>query len=116
MVSGVLYLLADRYLIPHVEIENVNAAVTQVADATNSSAVEKVSLVTSQESEETSAEAVADDWNYISLIAFTARIRLVRPTLVTPAWACRSAKRWSQRRVARLAVNRMERARALRLS
>ena len=61
-VSSVLYFLADRYLIEHVEITNVSAAVaeTTVADLPQvTSVVENVSL-------DTPATIFADDWNYQS--------------------------------------------------
>ncbi len=71
-VSSVLYFLADRYLIEHVEITNVSAAVaeTTVADLPQvTSVVENVSL-------DTPATIFADDWNYQS-DAFTISINEV---------------------------------------
>jgi exopolysaccharide biosynthesis protein len=78
-VGGILYLLADRYLIEHVEITNVSAAAaetTGTAIPQTVSSVENVSLLTSQESADTSTAVLADDWNYQSE-AFTISIRQV---------------------------------------
>ncbi len=72
-VSGTLYLLADRYLIEHVQISNVNAAAitaTEVVGSTTSSV--SLGTTTSQAaSASTTASAssgtvTADDWNYQS--------------------------------------------------
>jgi exopolysaccharide biosynthesis protein len=77
-LSSISYLLADRYLIEHVEIANVNAItaeVTATALPQASSGVGSVSLLTSQSSSNLSPtqEAAAssqtvtsDDWNYQS--------------------------------------------------
>jgi exopolysaccharide biosynthesis protein len=75
-ISGILYLLADRYLIEHVEIANVNvAAATQTALPPTFSLEGSVSMVSAQSSsnsvptqaEVSSTESVtADDWNYQS--------------------------------------------------
>ena len=71
-VSGILYLLADRYLIEHVEITNVNAAAAETTNATlpqAASVVENASL-------DTPATIFVDDWNYQS-DAFTISINKV---------------------------------------
>lgn len=64
--SGILYLLANRYLIEHVEIANISAvaaaATLQVAD----SSVEIDILSSTQDSIETPSDVFSDDWNYQS--------------------------------------------------
>jgi exopolysaccharide biosynthesis protein len=66
IIGGVSYLLADRYLIQHVEIVNVVAAAT--ADATSALLPDNVSLIGSANITEAVATqtVVADDWNYQS--------------------------------------------------
>ncbi|HWQ45578.1 MAG TPA: phosphodiester glycosidase family protein [Longilinea sp.] len=55
------YLLADRYLIQHVEIANVNAAaLTEAASAETTAIVEQTEAAAVTET------VVADDWNYQS--------------------------------------------------
>ena len=68
LVSGVSYLLADRYLIEHVEITNVSAAAaaTSTALPQMASLDEGASLLTTQISPGTSSAVVSDDWNYQS--------------------------------------------------
>ncbi len=61
VVSGVLYSLADRYLIEHVEITNVKAAA-----ATNSTATSQTAASAESTALNTSNSVVADDWNYQS--------------------------------------------------
>jgi exopolysaccharide biosynthesis protein len=78
-VGGISYLLADRYLIEHVEIANINPLSaqsspsllpTQAAEA--STATSPVSTSSSselspvQEEEDASELVIADDWNYQS--------------------------------------------------
>ncbi len=64
VVSGILYLLADRYLIEHVEIANIST----VAVATSTPLPQVVSLEENIDlaSVEATATAFADDWNYQS--------------------------------------------------
>ncbi|TYP76359.1 phosphodiester glycosidase family protein [Paenibacillus methanolicus] len=71
-VGGILYGLADRYLIEHVEVvvaqPTVTAASTTVAantDATGSTA-QTAATTTSKADAEQSTAATADDWNYTS--------------------------------------------------
>lgn len=84
LVSGILYLLADRYLIEHVEITNVSAAAnttypistdtstnssqlasfTSDVDSSLDDELENTSITT--DSAETVAKIYADDWNYQS--------------------------------------------------
>lgn len=78
--SGILYLLADRYLIEHVEIADVNAyiaTVTAVAAVDNQTASEithislapadsNVALTATSESDTSAQTVFADDWNYQS--------------------------------------------------
>jgi len=69
VVGSILYSLADRYLIQHVEITDVSVMTSQPVStdvSLDSSVFETVSLVTSQEDEDTSGTVVADDWNYES--------------------------------------------------
>lgn len=62
-ISGVLYLLADRYLIEHVEIANVSAA----AVATETVAAPATASVSASAAAAGTDRAVlADDWNYQS--------------------------------------------------
>ena len=102
-VSGVLYALADRYLIEHVEIANVSAAVAQAssetvatqADSTTTtdaatattsaaaSAAATAAVTATSESAtaatattSTTAAVFADDWNYQSA-AYSVSIREV---------------------------------------
>ncbi len=81
-LSGVLYALADRYLIEHVEIANVNQAAAQSSSTATSS---EVAAATPAATEATAVEAteapatglvIADDWNYQS-DAVTISIRQV---------------------------------------
>jgi exopolysaccharide biosynthesis protein len=62
IVSVTLYLLADRYLIEHVEIANVSAA---AAEITLTTPPESLSLTESVSSDATEI-VLADDWNYKS--------------------------------------------------
>jgi exopolysaccharide biosynthesis protein len=77
-VSSTLYLLADRYLIEHVEISNVYA-VANVSHTTAATSTQSMIVSGSQTSESTStsvsspavvtptpASIIADDWNYHS--------------------------------------------------
>lgn len=70
-VSSVLYLLADRYLIEHVEIANVGAANAEVVSPTNTTAATVVSETaisvpaTAEATVEATAAVFADDWNYV---------------------------------------------------
>lgn len=67
VLSGILYSLADRYLIQHVEIENVYAATADITSAASTSgALQAVSLETESESTETPETVLSDDWNYKS--------------------------------------------------
>lgn len=68
LISGISYLLADRYLIEHVAITNVSAAaaVTSTAIPQMVSLDENVSLAPTQENTETPSVVFTDDWNYQS--------------------------------------------------
>ncbi len=63
VVGGVGYLLADRYLIDHIEITDVNAAAETVEAA--SSTEQPVTTVAVNDTQAT-ATVYADDWNYQS--------------------------------------------------
>lgn len=79
-ISGILYTLADRYLIEHVEIANTNvyaaaAAATETSIPQTSSITQNVNLISASNSGAASAtassgeanssdQAIADDWNY----------------------------------------------------
>lgn len=83
VVSYFLYLLADRYLIQHVEIADVNsysASVTETAvdgaTSSMSSSDSASTLVENQESPASSQAVFSDDWNYQSE-AFTISITRV---------------------------------------
>ena len=79
VVSGILYLLADRYLIEHVEIENVYAApaeVTSTALPQTSDVSQEISLVSDSQSTDTLGTVFSDDWNYKS-DAYSVSIRQV---------------------------------------
>ena len=78
-ISTILYALADRYLIEHVEVANVNqvAAVqttsTKVATSASASSSSGVSLASSQSKSASSSQAstsaqnvTSDNWNYKS--------------------------------------------------
>lgn len=76
-VSVILYLLADRYLIEHVEISNVSAAAVVATETVDSAAVasditSSVSLTgvtaspTQASTSTTSGAVPSDDWNYKS--------------------------------------------------
>lgn len=64
LVSGILYLIADRYLIEHVAVTNVSAA----AAATNTPLPDLISvnLAPTQVSAAPTPTVFADDWNYQS--------------------------------------------------
>jgi exopolysaccharide biosynthesis protein len=68
LVSGISYLLADRYLIEHVSITNVSAAAAATSTAIPQmvSLGENVSLLPTQTSAETTSAVFSDDWNYQS--------------------------------------------------
>lgn len=72
-VGGILYALADRYLIEHVEMANVSSASAQssvTATAANASSAMTVAgtstATTPSGSTDAGTTAVADDWNYVS--------------------------------------------------
>ena len=72
-VGGILYALADRYLIEHVEMANVSSASAQssvtatAANASSATAVAGTSTATTPSgSTDAGTTAVADDWNYVS--------------------------------------------------
>lgn len=68
-VSSTLYILADRYLIEHVEIANVSAASAEVINPTSTATTvvsETASPVPASATPEATATVFADDWNYIS--------------------------------------------------
>lgn len=72
-VSGILYALADRYLIQHVEIANVNTYVATLtatrASSTQTSVVKATETAVGATQTAVVAEetpVVADDWNYQS--------------------------------------------------
>ena len=79
-LSGILYALADRYLIEHVEISNVSAVAAQSSsnvtttsassastEATSSDAVAAATATTAAtDAVDTATAVVADDWNYVS--------------------------------------------------
>ena len=77
-VSGILYGLADRYLIEHVEIANVSAyaqTVTPEVVATTASPIMNANLTSNQgdatslpkqAATPTAASILVDDWNYLS--------------------------------------------------
>ncbi|MHC1782571.1 MAG: phosphodiester glycosidase family protein [Anaerolineaceae bacterium] len=70
-LGGVLYLLADRYLIEHIEIANVSVITstqTVTASAGQGSGTLLASVVSfaGQEEDSSPAEIIADDWNYQS--------------------------------------------------
>jgi exopolysaccharide biosynthesis protein len=75
-VGGVLYLLADRYLIEHVEIANVNTTVVEVTDAILQQNTSLVQDVSNPETTDATTTVFADDWNYQS-DAFTISINEV---------------------------------------
>lgn len=88
-VSGVLYALADRYLIEHVEIANVSAAVAQASSETTATQVESTATTAAATAAATATTAsaataattataavYADDWNYQSA-AYSVSIRKV---------------------------------------
>ena len=89
-LSGVLYALADRYLIEHVEIANVNQAAAQSSSTTTSSEVAATTPAATATALDVATEAIAveataapvtgvviaDDWNYQS-DAYTVSIRQV---------------------------------------
>lgn len=64
VISSIFYLLADRYLIEHIEISNVNAlAVVAERQATP----QEITLVVSNTTSLTPKTApLFDDWNYVS--------------------------------------------------
>ena len=69
LVGGILYYLANRYLIQHVEIADVTTLATEVAAKTNAVVSESdaalVSEKTSSDIQTADASTVyADDWNY----------------------------------------------------
>jgi exopolysaccharide biosynthesis protein len=68
IVSGILYHLADRYLIEHVQIANVSAAAAASSTELPQTVAlnENVSVSSSQESSPATTTAFADDWNYQS--------------------------------------------------
>lgn len=68
VISGVSYLLADRYLIEHVEIANVSAAAiaTSTPLLQAAASVENVSLSPTPVSAEATSTVFSDDWNYQS--------------------------------------------------
>lgn len=89
IISGVLYLLADRYLIEHVEITNVSAIETSISTAATdanivatidsavatdtsievpqlASLASDVNLTLPEESADTTSTFYSDDWNYQS--------------------------------------------------
>jgi exopolysaccharide biosynthesis protein len=68
IVSGILYLLADRYLIEHVEIANVSAAAAAGSTELPQTValIENVSVSSDRQSTATTATVFADDWNYQS--------------------------------------------------
>ncbi len=68
LLSGILYLLADRYLIEHVEISNVSTvtALTSTPLPQVVSLEENISLPATQASVEAAPTVFADDWNYQS--------------------------------------------------
>ncbi len=76
-VGGILYALADRYLIEHVEIANVSSASAESSvttmtaeDVATATAVPSTMTATattgSVEAAAAASTAVADDWNYVS--------------------------------------------------
>lgn len=64
----VFYLLADRYLIQHVEIADVStyAGAASAATVSVNAAAETASLTTSADGNSIVQTAVSDDWNYVS--------------------------------------------------
>ncbi|UQZ34676.1 exopolysaccharide biosynthesis protein [Paenibacillus sp. PK3_47] len=64
LTGGILYQLADRYLIQHVEVVVADQAVSG-AEA-NTEAVSTAAAADSNEAGQDSPEAVSDDWNYSS--------------------------------------------------
>lgn len=60
LIGSILYLLADRYLIEHVEIANVNSTSIVSAEAIPEQSTQN------QESIEPAGSVTADDWNYQS--------------------------------------------------
>lgn len=67
IISAVLYLLADRYLIEHVEIADVSASDANATALSQASfTIENATLSSNQESLQPSATIIADDWNYKS--------------------------------------------------
>jgi exopolysaccharide biosynthesis protein len=75
VVSSISYLLADRYLIEHVEISNVNAYIaaataTAASQALSSggsgSSLTVQSIASTQQETAYSQAVIADDWNYQS--------------------------------------------------
>ena len=77
VLSGILYSLANRYLIQHVEIENVYAAAADATSTTQTSDVsQEIILTSSDESVVTTGAVFSDDWNYQS-DAYSVSIRQV---------------------------------------
>lgn len=75
IINGILYMLADRYLIEHVEIANISASTTSAvqsdisSETTQSSNVSLISAANSQDESVVQAAASTstityDDWNY----------------------------------------------------
>lgn len=75
-VGGILYALADRYLIEHVQIANVSSASAQTSETTTAADAATASEVASATTATATVGAtdvaagtptvVADDWNYVS--------------------------------------------------
>lgn len=74
VVGGILYLLADRYLIEHVEIENVNAVSAVATQSLTDQEIKNISVSSTLPTQvaadevttDTSGNVTADDWNYQS--------------------------------------------------
>jgi len=67
-IGGILYLLADRYLIEHVEITNVSAYTEEIAETqpVQISTEPVIELQPTQKSTATANVVTSDEWNYQS--------------------------------------------------
>lgn len=66
LVGTIAYLLADRYLIEHVEIDQAMATSTAVTESLTAEVQAVAVDATAVETETASTAVVADDWNYAS--------------------------------------------------